>query len=177
MLKRSLFVAISAAIATVGIAMPASAGVTGASGATVSLTGGSLSITVPTSAGSLGSRSNTVGGGVISGPLGQVVVNDARSAAAGAGWVATVISTAFTPSAGPTIGAAAVGYVVGPITQVGTATYTANDPTVLTGTVAALTASGITGDNSATWNPTIVITVPGGMAAGTYSGTITHSVS
>jgi hypothetical protein len=39
-----------------------------------------------------------------------------------------------------------------------------------------VTATGITGDNSATWNPTITIAVPGGMAAGIYSATITHSV-
>ena len=39
--------------------------------------------------------------GTISGPLGQVQVNDARSAAAGSGWVASVISTAFwTPPPG-----------------------------------------------------------------------------
>jgi hypothetical protein len=145
--------------------------------ATVTVTGGALSITVPGSAGSLGSIANTVSGGVISGPLGQVQVNDARSAAAGSGWVASVISTAFTPSSGPTIGAAAVGYVAGPITKVGTATFTANDPPDLTAAVAAVTASGITGDNSATWNPTINVAVAGGKAAGTYSGTITHSVA
>lgn len=145
--------------------------------ATVTVDGGALSITVPASAGSLGSITNTVSGGVISGSLGQVQVNDARSAAAGSGWVASVISTAFTPSAGPTIGAAFVGYVAGPITKVGTATFTANDPPDLTGPVAAVTASGITGDNSATWNPTIKVAVDGGTAAGTYSGTITHSVA
>jgi hypothetical protein len=78
---------------------------------------------------------------------------------------------------GPTIGAANVGYTVGPITKIGTATFTANDPPNLTGVVAAVTATGITGDNSATWNPTINVTVQGGMAAGVYSGTITHSVS
>jgi hypothetical protein len=145
--------------------------------ATVTVTGGALEITAPGSAGSLGSIANTVSGGVISGSLGQVQVNDARSAAAGSGWVASVISTAFTPSSGPTIGAAAVGYVAGPITKVGTATFTANDPPDLTGAVAAVTASGITGDNSATWNPTINVAVAGGKAAGTYSGTITHSVA
>jgi hypothetical protein len=48
--------------------------------------------------------------------LGQVQVNDARDAIAGSGWVATVIATAFTPSSGPTIGAAEVGYTAGPIT-------------------------------------------------------------
>ncbi|MDP9220146.1 MAG: hypothetical protein M3P23_06360, partial [Actinomycetota bacterium] len=54
-------------------------------------------------------------------------VNDARSAAAGSGWVVSAISTAFTTPAGPAIAASAVGYLAGPITKVGTATYTAND--------------------------------------------------
>jgi hypothetical protein len=64
----------------------------------------------------------------------------------------------------------------GTITKVGTATFTANDPSDLTGVVPAVTATGITGDNSATWNPTINVTAGGGMAAGVYSGTITHSI-
>jgi hypothetical protein len=145
--------------------------------ATVTVTGGALSMTVPVTAGTLGTRENTVGGGTISGQLGEVQVSDARAAAAGSGWVATVISTAFTPPSGPTIGAAAVGYTAGAITKVGTATFTADNPTNLTGVVAAVTATGITGDNSATWDPTINVFVAGGMAAGVYSGTITQSVS
>lgn len=72
--------------------------------------------------------------------------------------------------------ASAVGYTVGPIVKVGTATYTANDPADLTGASPAVTATGITGDNSATWNPTINVAVPGGMAANSYLATITHSV-
>ncbi|MCU1457207.1 MAG: Nucleoporin 62kDa-like protein [Actinomycetia bacterium] len=154
----------------------ASADTTGATSATVTITGGFLSLTVPVDAGSLGTRINSVGGGTISGPLGQVQVSDARSAAAGSGWVASVTSTAFTPPAGPAIPASAVGYTVGPITKVGTATYTANDPPNLTGVAPVVTATGITGDNSATWNPTINVAVPGGMAVAVYSATITHSV-
>jgi hypothetical protein len=91
--------------------------------------------------------------------------------------VATVISAAFTPSGGTAIAASAVSYSAGAITKIGTATYTANNPVDLTGPVAVVTATGITGDNSATWNPTISIAVPGGMAAGIYAALITHSVS
>jgi hypothetical protein len=161
---------------TLGVALPASAAASGISAATITVQGGALSITVPTDAGNLGTRANSVGGGTISGPLGQVQVNDARSPIAGSGWVASVISSAFTPSAGPAIAASAVSYTAGPITKVGTATYTANDPPNLTGVAPAVTATGITGDNSATWNPTITVIVPGGMAATVYAATITHSV-
>jgi len=176
MASRALLVAAAAGMLMLGIALPASADTTGGSTATVTIVGGVLSITVPTDAGNLGTRANSVGGGTISGPLGPVQVSDARSAAAGSGWVASVISTAFPPPAGPTIAASAVGYTAGTITKVGTATYTANDPGNLTGVAPAVTATGITGDNSATWNPTIDVAVPGGMAAGVYSATITHSV-
>ena len=162
------------AIALLASAAPAAAGEPTAT--TITVTGGALIITVPADAGSLGTHVNTVAGGTISGPLGQVQVDDARSAAAGSGWVASVISTAFTPPSGPAIPASAVSYTAGPIVKVGTATYTANDPIDLTGVGAAVTASGITGDNSATWNPTVTVAIPGGAAANVYSATITHSV-
>jgi hypothetical protein len=173
MRTRSLLVVLAAGLLSLGIALPASADTTTAS---VTVTGGTLTISAPAAAGSLGSIANSVSGGTISGTLGQVQVNDARSAAAGSGWVASVISTAFTPSAGPTIAASFVSYTAGTITKVGTATYTANNPGNLTGVSAAVTATGITGDNSATWTPTINVAVPGGTVATTYSAIITHSV-
>ncbi len=171
---RYLLIPISAVLLIPAATLPASADPTDA---TITLTGGSLSITVPTDAGNLGTRANTVGGGTVSGLLGQVQVNDARSAAAGSGWVATGISTAFTPPAGPAIPASAVSYSAGTITKVGTATYAANNPGNMTAVNPVVTATGITGDNSATWNPTITVAVPGGMAAAVYSATITESVS
>lgn len=174
MRKRTLLVPLAAAaIATMTIAAPAQAVPTTG---TVTVTAGGLSITAPATAGSLGTIANSVDGGVISGSLGQVQVDDARSAVAGSGWVASVISTAFTPTAGPTIPAASVGYTAGTIAKIGTATYTANNPADLTGVAPAVTATAITGDNRATWNPTINVTVQGGAAPGVYSGTITHSV-
>jgi hypothetical protein len=162
-----------ACLLALSIAAPASA----QTPVTLTITGGALQITVPVAPVVLGTIVNTVDGGTVSGQLGVVQVSDARSAAAGSGWVASAISSAFTPPAGPAIAASAVGYAAGTITKVGTATYTANDPGDLTGVSPVVTATGITGDNSASWNPTITVTVPGGMAAGVYSATITHSVS
>ncbi len=180
-MRRPRFISLSRAIAAsvacllaLSIAAPASAAPTPV---TITITGGSLEITVPAGPVVLGTIVNTVDGGTVSGQLGVVQVSDARNAAAGSGWVASAISTAFTPPAGPAIAASAVAYAAGTITKVGTATYTANDPTDLTGVSPVVTATGITGDNSATWNPTITVTVPGGMASGVYSATITHSVA
>jgi hypothetical protein len=166
-----LLLGIAVGTLAVGTALPASA-TTG----TITITAGSLSITVPADAGDLATKAETVAGESISGPLGQVQVNDARNAAAGSGWVASVISSAFTPPAGPAVAASFVSYTAGTITKVGTATYTANNPPNLTGVAPAVTATGITGDNSATWNPTISVAVPGGTAAGVYSAIFTHSV-
>ncbi len=170
-LHRALTVAIAGLFA-LSMTAPAFAVTT----ATITVTGGVLEISAPTGSVDLGTIVNTVEGGTINGSLGEVHVSDARSAAAGSGWVASVISSAFTPAAGPTVAASAVGYTAGVITKVGTATYTANDPADLTAASPAVTATGITGDNSATWNPTINILVPGGTAAGEYTATITHSV-
>ena len=173
---RSLLAAIAAGTLTLGIASPVSAATSGITSATITVQGGSLSITVPSGAVNLGTQIDTVNGGTVSGPLGQVQVSDARGAVAGSGWVATVISSAFTPPSGPAIPASEVGYTAGAIVQIGTATYTANNPGNLTAVVAAVTATGITGNNSATWNPTISVAVAGGTLAGVYSATITHSV-
>lgn len=173
MRTRVILIASSACCLALATALPAAADSTSA---TITVTGGSLSISTPASA-VIGTIENSVGGGIIHGSLGEVVVSDARGAAAGSGWVASVISSAFTPPAGPAIPASDVGYTAGAIAKVGTATYTANNPTNLTAVTAAVTASGITGDNSATWSPTINVTVNGGMAAATYSATITHSVA
>ena len=41
----------------------------------------------------------------------------------------------------------------------------------------AVTATLIVGNNTVSWSPTITVHVPAGAVAGTYSGTITHSVS
>jgi hypothetical protein len=156
---------------------PAVAEQRAASSAAVTLEGGGLSITAPANAGNLGTQSNQVGATTVSGQLGTVQVNDTRSAPAGAAWTATAISTAFTQTAGPSIGAASVGYTAGTITKVGTATYAANNPAHLSGVSAVVTATEITGDNTATWNPTIHVAVGANMPAGVYLGTITHSVS
>jgi hypothetical protein len=174
---RSLFVIGVLGLSSLVFAAPGSAGASGSTPMSVTITGGFLSITVPSATAEMGSHQNTVAGETVSASLGEVQVDDARSAAAGAGWVATVIATAFTPAAGPTIAASTMSYSAGTVAKVGTATYTDNDPDDLSVASAAVTATAITGDNSATWSPTITIAIPGGMAAGGYTATITHSVA
>jgi hypothetical protein len=175
---RDLLLPGTASLLTHSLAVPASAA-PGETTATVTVTGGSLSISVPSGTTNLGSRANSETGGTVSGSLGQVEVLDARTPAAGSGWVASVISTTFVPTAGTAIAASAVSYTAGAISETGTSVTTANNPGNLTGVSAAVTASAITGDNSASWNPTIHVVVPGGIsgASTTFTATITHSVA
>ncbi len=65
---RALFLAAAAGVLMLGLAGPACAAETSA---TVTVTGGALSITVPVSAGNLGTLENTVSGGTISGQTGR----------------------------------------------------------------------------------------------------------
>ncbi|MCJ0901923.1 hypothetical protein [Rhodococcus sp. ARC_M6] len=138
------------------------------------VTGGSLTISAPTAVTHLGTHSSN---GVVSGPLGEVHVNDARGSAATSGWVASVVSTDFTTASGPPIPASAVSYSAGAISRTGTSTVVSNDPGDLSSLTAAVTATSVTGNNSATWTPTISVTVPVDAVAGAYSATITHSVA
>ena len=159
-----------------GTSLPASAEPSDDTTATVIVTGGALRITAPGDAGNLGRRDYSAKKGAIRGNLGQVKVTDTRGAAEGAGWVASVVSSSLQGPADAVIPASTVDYSVGPITKDGTATYTANDPKDISDVSAAVTATEISGENTATWDPTITVHVPGGTPAGTYSVTLTHSV-
>ncbi len=109
-----------AGMLALGVATPAAADAA-VTPVTVTIVGGVLSISAPVASVNLGSQTDSVAGGTLSGALGAVQVLDARSAAAGSGWVATAISTALTPTSGPTIGAALIGESAGTIVKVGTA--------------------------------------------------------
>ena len=108
-----------------------------------------------------------------------MTVTDGRGLAT-ATWTATVSSTDFSTGSGggaATTPAADLFYDPGPVSTTGTITATSNGA-VLSATPQAIVAgtSG-SGINSAAWNPTVVVTVPSTAVAGTYTGTITESVS
>jgi uncharacterized repeat protein (TIGR01451 family) len=145
-------------------------------GVTLAVVIGVLSITAPGSS-DLGGAAP---GGTASGPLGPVQVADERNGFAG--WTATVSATDFTTGAGAaaqTIPAPDLRYLISGFTSTaGSATFTSTPGTDLSNAAqAVVTATNVSGDNSAAWSPVIQVAVPGGAVAGTYSGTITHSVS
>lgn len=170
----------AAAVAVVGPAKAATSGGTTTT-FTVAATGTGLAITVPVSAG-LGTGAP---GGTITAQLGGVTVTDSR-AIDPAAWTASVTSTDFTiPSTADTIPAGDVAYWSGPATAtVGSGTFTPGQPTTAQRTalssttpLTAMSLTGGAGSNSATWDPTLVVSIPAAAVAGTYSGTVTHSVA
>lgn len=142
---------------------------------TFALTGGSLSITQPGTA-SLGSA--PTGSLTLSGSLGSVSVTDTRGNLT-ATWTASVSATNFTTGGATqyeTVTNGSIAYSSGTATTTGLGTFT---PGLLTGLSAQGTAGGWvgTGNNTATWDPTITFTLSPSQVAGTYTGTITHSVA
>jgi hypothetical protein len=125
------------------------------------------------------------GGRVLSARLGTVTVTDTRGLVDGV-WTARVSATAFATgasSAGERLARSAIHYWSGPATaSSGTALLAPGqrgpaDAVPLTSTRVAFSATGVTGPNSASWVPTVVIWVPPAAVAGRYQGAIIHSVA
>jgi hypothetical protein len=142
---------------------------------TFDVTTGALSMTAPVSA-SVGTGAP---GTTISGALGSVTVTDDRALLT-ATWIATASSSAWTTGGGTpaeTIPASDVGYDPGSITTTGTITATGTPITLATTAAPVVTGSAGVGNNTATWNPAIAVAVPAAAVGGTYTGTVTQSVS
>jgi hypothetical protein len=171
----------TSALLMAGLGAPAHAAGSGNTTVTFTITVGALSITVP---GSAGLPAGTPGGS-ISGQLGAVTVTDER-ALLSAAWTTTVTSTDYTTGAGTgpeTIPKADVSYWSGPATATtGTGTFTPGQATAaqaqsLSAARTAFSLTGGVGNNSASWNPTLVVAVPTSAVGGLYTGTVTHSVA
>ena len=163
-----------------GLATPAHANATDSTFELTAL--GGLSISAPTTS-DLGEAATNAG--TLTSALGAVTVTDSRGALL-EDWTASVTSTAFTTGGGTaneTIGNASVSYWSGAATaSSGTAVFLPGqaldaNKQALSASRTAFSASGIVGNNSATWNPTMVITIPAAAVVGLYSGDITHSVA
>jgi hypothetical protein len=191
-LRYSLAVALSAA-AVIGAALtPAAAFAATSAGQTASrpaaqaagdpdttvtatVTSGALTMTAPTDA-DLGSGAP---GTVISNTLGDVTVTDARALLT-ASWTAVASSTSFKTGAGTaaqTIPASAATYTPGEITTTGTITATASNITLSGSAQTIVAGTAGVGNNTATWDPTEALTVPASAVVGTYTSTLTESVS
>jgi hypothetical protein len=141
---------------------------------------GNLLMSAPDTA-NLGSASP---GATVSGDLGPVTVTDRRGLP-DATWTTTVIASDFATSGSPahTISNTNVSYWSGTATSTtGTGTFTSGQPTqtdaqIINVVRTAYTLTGGTGDNAATWNPTVSVHIPEAAVAGSYIGTVTFSVT
>jgi hypothetical protein len=164
-------------------AFPATAAPTDDTTVTFDVAAGSLDIVASATA-DLGEGTP---GTAINGSLGAVTVTDSR-ASADASWEATAISTVFQTGGGTpaeTVLASEVDYWSGAATATtgdgtftpGQATLGAAEPLNTVTPLPVFTHTGGTGNNTATWAPSLSVHLPLDSQAGTYTGTVTHSVA
>ena len=176
MKSRILVVAALTGLVTLTGTGPAAAEDTGESTIKVTVLGGELLISVSSATSNMGSVENTPRGTRVSGSIGEVTVRDNRNAPPGSSWVVTASATQLATPRGPGIPADNIRYRPGRLTTQGDVTATAADQVILNRARAVVTAREITGSNVVSWTPTVTVTIPPDVLAGTYTGTITHSV-
>lgn len=180
MRKPLVLVLTAAAVGGGLLAAPASA-----TDATFTITGGALSIAQPASVTLTGGGSSLLGASV-TGALGATTVTDERNGTVG--WTSRVHGTDFsngttTIAIGnvkayvPTLPAMTVTGVV--TASQGVAVDALNGVTVAGAAPgnALVTATAVVGNNTVAFTPHISIPIPSNATAGTYSGTITQTVS
>ncbi len=141
-----------------------------------------LDITVPATA-NLGAG---FVGGAVTGQLGTVEVRDQRGPLNPNPWVVTVSATAFVSGAGGpsrTIARGQVSYWSGPVVRsTGGGVLVPGQPTQAQAVALSVPREAFrktlgNGNNTVSWVPSIRIAIPAGVVAGTYTGTITHSIA
>jgi hypothetical protein len=143
-----------------------------------------LAISVPASV-ALGTVAAS--GSTLSAVLGDVTVTTSSALIGDATWTATVSASAFKTGGGTTaetVPAVNVSYLAGAATVKTGLAANACVPGQLAAVAigTAQTAYNCTGlallsSTRLTWRPTITVTLPSNVVAGSYSGTITHSVA
>jgi hypothetical protein len=180
-MRKSLLIG-SLAAAVAGLAMtgtPAEA-----TSVTFTLGGGSLTVAQPSSAVALTAGAlSSLAGSSITGSLGVTTVTDQRGGISG--WTSTIAqTTAFTDGSTTIPAANTKVWVASLIVPTGVAVVTSGtyltQATGLALTSTAqnfVTATAVVGNNSASFNPSIAVTIPGNATAGDYTGVITQTVS
>lgn len=177
-LRKPLILAASAATLLAATALPASAAAGDPidTATTFTIAGGALEFTTPTTA-DLGTAFTT-GTLTITGPLGAVSVTDERGGVQE--WIVSAASTSFIGS--QTSESTAVSYAGGVVTETGTITVANGVATALTVTdgvpdsASVVAPSFLSGNNTASWNPLLSVTMPANALADAYAGTVTTSI-
>lgn len=165
----ALALACAAALAG-GPALPASAADTMT---TVVVSSGSLGFTSAPASASLGLVDPGVDAAIT---LRGITVSDNRAGTAG--WSASVVLTDFTGDAtGAALSSAGATYTPTPAATTGTVTVRASTATNPTTPGIIQTATGVSGNNTATWSASLTVPVPNDAVVDTYTATLTYSVS
>lgn len=190
--RRRLVIGAATAAAVAGLAIPANAD-PGDTPVTFALTSGGLAIATPTATATLvGGSIASIAGAAVQGSIGSTTVTDARGGVVG--WKTTMKGTAFSNGTGDGFTTIPVGNVkafvpvtdavTGLVSSTGVVTATALPyVTAATGlplTTTAqdfVTATLVVGSNSATFAPSLNVSIPANATAGTYTGTVTQTVS
>lgn len=167
-LRTPLVLGATAVALVAGSSLPAHADDTAT---TFSLTGGALTLSVGATA-ALADEASGVDANVITGTLGVVTVDDARGGTAG--WVASAASTTFT-GVGLSV-SDGVAYTNGTMTETGANTVAPATGVSIVEEAPVATATAVSGNNTASWNPTLDVSMPAGALAGDYEGTVTTSL-
>jgi hypothetical protein len=110
----------------------------------------------------------------VTGSLGEVMVTDARGGTDG--WTVTAVSTEFTNTTVTGPPSTGVSYDAGTVVETGDVSTTVSPGDVMA-PATVVTADNVTGNNTATFNPSLTVTLPTNALAGDYEGTVTTSVA
>lgn len=175
--------AAAAAVAALSVLTSGETRATASTNTSFTLTAGTLSISEPATA-SLGTATSSTSGTSITGHLGTTTINDSRGSVAG--WTVTISASNFSDGASHTVAASKLSAYVavgdGPTVTSGIAVPATTHSTALTALTLStssqtLVTATTTGSNIVTYNPTVVVNLDSSVIAGTYTGTITQTVS
>src|SRR5690606_984509 len=106
---------------------------------------------------------------------GAVSVTDERGGTAN--WNVSGASTVFTGAIVGGSSSTSVSYTAGAVATTGTITVADGAETTLTDVADSVVApTALSGNNTASWTPTLNVTMPAGALADAYSGTVTTSI-
>jgi hypothetical protein len=170
-LRKPLVLAATASAVLMAVALPASAapGDPVDTTTTFTLTGGALTFTAAAGAALTDGASGATS---ITGTLGTVSVSDLRGGVEE--WSVSVVSTAFTGSEGSS--STDVDYTAGTVTETGTIVVADGTITDVASATAVVSPTSSSGNNTASWNPTLAVTMPSNALADDYTGTVTTSI-
>ena len=167
---RGLLVAAMAGGLAFGMAMPAFAD--GPTATTFTMAAGTLAVAVQPTAGLTGALTGVTS---ITGNLGNVTVTDGRGGVVA--WNLTAGSSTFlsTPVDVPST-STDVTYATGTVVVTGQVTAPAFSAASIMTPAVVIASAAVSGNNTASFDPTLVVTLPSRALAGAYAGTVTTSV-